>query len=80
MTRLSCFKETSTITLHSSKGLEFPTVLIPDIGYLPDEKSGVSDEVRLLYVAMTRATNTLMMTSHRESPFMEKLRLAVGRQ
>ena len=55
-------------------------MLIPDIGYLPDEKSGVSDEVRLLYVAMTRATNTLMMTSHRESPLMEKLRLAVGGQ
>lgn len=68
------------ITMHSSKGLEFPLVVIPDVGYLPDEKSEVSDEVRLLYVAMTRATNNLMMTSHRESPFMEKLRLAVGGQ
>ena len=66
------------ITMHSSKGLEFPFVLIPDVGYLPDEKSKMSDEVRLLYVAMTRATNNLMMTSHRESPFLEKLRSAVG--
>ena len=68
------------ITMHSSKGLEFPIVVIPDVGYLPDEKCEISDEVRLLYVAMTRATSSLMMTSHRKSPFTEKLQAAIHGQ
>jgi superfamily I DNA/RNA helicase len=66
------------ITMHSSKGLEFPLVFIPDVGYLPDEKCEIADEVRLLYVAMTRATSSLMMTSHLNSPFTQKLQSAIG--
>ena len=66
------------ITMHSSKGLEFPLVFIPDVGYLPDEKCEIADEVRLLYVAMTRATSSLMMTSHLDSPFTQKLQSALG--
>jgi UvrD-like helicase C-terminal domain/Nuclease-related domain/AAA domain len=66
------------ITMHSSKGLEFPFVVIPDVGYLPDEKCEMADEVRLLYVAMTRATSSLMMTSHRKSQFTEKLQAAIS--
>lgn len=66
------------ITMHSSKGLEFPIVAIPDIGLMPDEKCISEDEVRLLYVAMTRATSRLMMTSHRHSPFTQKLQLAIS--
>ncbi|CAH1387924.1 DNA helicase [Candidatus Nitrotoga sp. M5] len=66
------------ITMHSSKGLEFPIVVIPDIGLMPDENCVSKEEVRLLYVAMTRATSRLMMTSHRNSLFTEKLQLAIG--
>jgi hypothetical protein len=66
------------ITMHSSKGLEFPIVFIPDIGLMPDEKCVSEEEVRLLYVAMTRATSRLMMTSHRNSPFTQKLQLAIS--
>lgn len=68
------------ITMHSSKGLEFPFVVIPDVGYFPDEKCEIADEVRLLYVAMTRATASLMMTCHRESAFTEKLHAAIHGQ
>ncbi|CAG9933151.1 3'-5' exonuclease [Candidatus Nitrotoga arctica] len=66
------------ITIHSSKGLEFPIVFIPDIGLMPDENCVSEEEVRLLYVAMTRATSRLMMTSHRNSSFTQKLQLAIG--
>ena len=44
---------------------------------MPDDKSTPEEEVRLLYVAMTRATSRLM-TSHRDSPFTQKLQLAIG--
>ncbi len=66
------------ITMHSSKGLEFPFVAIPDVGYMPDEEAAIEDEVRLLYVAMTRATDSLIMSSHRDSPFTQKLQMAVS--
>lgn len=66
------------ITMHSSKGLEFPIVAIPSVGLMPDENYATEEEVRLLYVAMTRATSRLMMTSHRESPFTQKLQLAIN--
>jgi hypothetical protein len=66
------------ITMHSSKGLEFPIVAIPDIGLMPDEKCVSEEEVRLLYVAMTRATSRLMMTSHRDSLITQKLQLAIN--
>jgi len=66
------------ITMHSSKGLEFPVVAIPGVGLMPDDKSTTEEEVRLLYVAMTRATSRLVMTSHQDSAFTEKLRVAVG--
>lgn len=65
------------ITMHSSKGLEFPVVAIPDIGLMPNEKCVSEEEVRLLYVAMTRATSRLMMTSHRDSLLTQKLQLAI---
>jgi hypothetical protein len=66
------------ITMHSSKGLEFPLVIIPGVGLMNDEKYSTEDEVRLLYVAMTRATSRLMMTSHKDSPFTQKLQVAIN--
>lgn len=66
------------ITMHSSKGLEFPVVAIPGVGLMPDDKYETAEEVRLLYVAMTRATSRLMMTSHQDSPFTQKLQLAIS--
>jgi hypothetical protein len=67
------------ITMHSSKGLEFPVVAIPGVGLLNDDKAELEDEVRLLYVAMTRATSRLMMTGHQDSPLAQKLQEAISR-
>lgn len=49
----------SIMTIHASKGLEFPVVFIPGIeeGIIPTTRdtSDIEEERRLLYVAMTRA-------------------------
>jgi hypothetical protein len=61
------------VTFHSSKGLEYPVVAIPGLGYLPYESEEESQEIRLAYVAMTRAMDRLIMTCHRQSPFVRRL-------
>lgn len=49
------------LTMHSSKGLEFPLVAIPGVGRGGIGEELTEDEARLLYVAMTRATRELVM-------------------
>ena len=66
------------ITMHSSKGLEFPLVCIPAIGAPSKEEGDVQDEARLLYVAMTRATQELVMTHGAASLLAEKMQKAMG--
>ncbi len=57
--------------LKSSKGLEFPYVAIAGVGYLPYQSE--VEDARLLYVGMTRATEHLLMTSSRDSIFVQRL-------
>lgn len=67
-------EETVTIvTMHSSKGLEFPTVATCGVGSLGDDKDRVNEDAKLLYVAMTRATENLIVTSSKKSSFAVKL-------
>ena len=47
--------------MHSCKGLEFPLVAIPGIGTLAGDETRQDDDIRLLYVAMTRATRELVV-------------------
>lgn len=61
------------ITMHSSKGLEFPLVCIPGIGAPTKEEEDLQDEARLIYVAMTRATQELVMTHGEASVLGEKM-------
>ncbi|WP_322701506.1 3'-5' exonuclease [Nostoc sp. DedQUE08] len=69
------------ITMHSSKGLEFPVVLIPGIGFMPDQygHGTPEEEARLLYVAMTRAIEQLILTSDRPSEFTSRLETVLGK-
>ncbi|MEQ1893158.1 MAG: UvrD-helicase domain-containing protein [Planctomycetota bacterium] len=62
------------MTLHSSKGLEFPVVFIAGLeeGLLPhklalddDPEAGAEEERRLLYVGITRAMDELTLTHAR---------------
>ena len=59
------------MTIHQSKGLEFPVVFITDVneGILPNARTirermldGVEEERRLMYVAVTRAEDRLFIT------------------
>ena len=66
------------VTMHSSKGLEFPFVIIPGIGGLPKEGQGEAEEARLLYVAMTRATEHLLLIHHLDSVFSRRIRDSIN--
>ena len=68
------------MTLHGSKGLEFPVVMIcgTEKGCIPLESESysvdISEEKRLLYVGMTRAKEELILTfSGEESPFLAEV-------
>jgi superfamily I DNA/RNA helicase len=66
------------VTMHSSKGLEFPVVFVAGLGYLPSPKQEEKEEARLLYVAMTRAMDELVLTGHKNSGFMGRMRAVMG--
>lgn len=61
------------LTMHSSKGLEFEAVCIPGIGYMPYSHGEPESELRLFYVAMTRATERLLLTAHQTSEFVQRI-------
>jgi superfamily I DNA/RNA helicase len=65
------------VTMHSSKGLEFPFVAIPDLGALPAPGRNPAEEARLLYVAMTRATEQLLLLYHADSIFTRRIRASI---
>ncbi len=65
------------LTMHSSKGLEFPIVFIPGLGFMPTQHNSPADEARLLYVAMTRSTDQLILTCDRPSEFVDRVKTAL---
>jgi superfamily I DNA/RNA helicase len=66
------------VTMHSSKGLEFPLVIIPGLGSLPKDGKDEIEEARLLYVAMTRATERLVLIHHLDSVFSKRIRDSIN--
>jgi len=66
------------VTMHSSKGLEFPFVIIPGLGSLPMPGKDEGEEARLLYVAMTRATERLVLIHHADSVFSARIRNSIN--
>lgn len=61
------------IMTHSSRGFEFPIVAIPGLGFMPHGSGDAHEEAKLLYVAITRAMDQLLLTYHKRSEFVEKL-------
>ncbi|GLQ98462.1 DEAD/DEAH box helicase [Dyella mobilis] len=66
------------VSMHSSKGLEFPLVIIPYVGGMPKPDQDEALEARLLYVAMTRATEQLVLIHHEESVFTARIRGSIN--
>jgi hypothetical protein len=66
------------LSMHSSKGLEFPLVLIPHLGQMPKAGEDETHEARLLYVAMTRATERLVLIHHEDSVFSKRIRDSIN--
>ncbi len=66
------------LTMHAAKGLEFPVVFLPCLneGVIPvrnaKTKEGIEEERRLLYVAMTRAREELILTYARGYPGQDR--------
>lgn len=74
--KLELFGPTETVkvvSMHSSKGLEFGLVLIPCLGEMPKAGEPAQEEARLLYVAMTRAIDRLVMTYREPSDFTRRV-------
>lgn len=66
------------LTLHSAKGLEFPLVAVTGLQALPFKGESETEALRLLYVAMTRATRELVLSAHGDSPVVRRARQALA--
>lgn len=61
------------MTMHASKGLEFPVVALPGIGLMPEDGEDPVEEAKLFYVAATRATHRLIVTTSSDRGFASRL-------
>lgn len=61
------------LTMHNAKGLEFPGVAIAGLGELGTAAAASEDDVRLTYVALTRATHELLLTYSRPTALVRRL-------
>ena len=61
------------LTMHASKGLEFPLVALPGIGQMPAAGDDEHEEAQIFYVAATRATQRLVITVSGEGAFGRRL-------
>jgi superfamily I DNA/RNA helicase len=66
------------LTLHSAKGLEFSLCCVAGLQALPMAGESLDDALRLVYVAMTRARQQLVLSAHGESPIVARIRQALG--
>ncbi len=62
------------VTLHSAKGLEFPLVVLAGLQSMPYEGESLQDELRLLYVGMTRATHQLILSARGPSGMVDRVK------
>lgn len=61
------------MTMHASKGLEFPVVALCGVGQMPPTGEDEKEEARLFYVAATRATQKLVITGGKDGKLVEAL-------
>jgi superfamily I DNA/RNA helicase len=61
------------LSMHTAKGLEFPCVAVGGLGALGRHGTEIEEDVRLTYVAITRATHEALLTYSRVSALVERL-------
>jgi hypothetical protein len=61
------------MTMHVSKGLEFPVVALSGVGQMPADGKDAAEEARLFYVAATRATQRLFIPLSGQGAFAARL-------
>lgn len=66
------------LTFHSSKGLEFPVVIIAFLESMLYMRDDIPGEAKLLYVGMTRAMDRLLLTHHGDSRFVAEVSEALA--
>ena len=62
------------LTLHSAKGLEFPWVCVLGLQTMPMQEAPMEEEIRLLYVGMTRATHELVLSAAGSSAMVQRVK------
>jgi len=70
--------QVTVLTIHSSKGLEFPRVIMLGVGQLAESEERKQQNARLLYVGMTRAQECLLMTTSNDNEFSRRMLMASG--
>jgi hypothetical protein len=67
------------MTMHTAKGLEFPCVAFAALGELGARRdTPLEDDIRLAYVAITRATHEAFLTYSRASPLVQRITGAIA--
>ena len=61
------------MTMKVSKGLEFPVVALPGVGHMPAMGEDEQEAARVFYVAVTRATQRLLVTLSGDAGFGKRL-------
>lgn len=69
--------QVALLTRQSSKGLEFDTVVLAGVGNLKDDEESIEQEVRLLYVGMTRARKQLLVTGAGDNWYTQQFEAVV---
>ncbi len=64
-------------TVHSSKGLEFPNVLVSGICDFASSGDRETEDARLLYVAMTRSKGRLVLTARMQTPLVARIQALI---
>jgi hypothetical protein len=68
----------AVMTMHVSKGLEFPVVALCGVGAMPVQGADEKEEAKVFYVAATRATSKLFVPVGGNGEFGKLLKTYVG--
>ena len=63
----------TVLSIYSSKGLEFDTVVLAGIDRIQYIAEELVDQVRLMYVGMTRAKSQLLINASGDTVFTQRL-------